>query len=250
MDFRAREQCWLGQIEQVFGHDGTGGAPTSSHSGDAIFESMRKMLLKRTKLWWNRMFLEQYLAKKMIPRGLRVQVVPTFPVEDLEFITGWEEACGSCSVVFMRLLIGLNTKTIEGLDKEIDLALSELRSKCSEEQLKSYEMQIDKSIEMTVKKISETQASKLTRDIRDYQTQKVYLWRKSTSQQRQIQRSVSNTSLSSNSTQSDLSTSSALTRSGVSYNRPKNRNYHPYKRYKSRNDETPRGENKKASSQP
>lgn len=91
--------------------------------------SLKMLLKRRMRTWWNKASLESYLSKGLIPRRLRVQVFPSFPVEDA-VRTRWEVACGNCSNVFMELLIGLNKKSIETFEAEIEETRTKLTYLC------------------------------------------------------------------------------------------------------------------------
>ncbi|XP_077147704.1 uncharacterized protein LOC143808682 [Ranitomeya variabilis] len=227
MDYKAKEKAWLGQVEQVFG-----GSVSAPQSDDRKWEDLRSsiqdLLIKRTKLWWNRAFLERYVAANMIPRGLRVRVIPTFPVEDAQFVSNWEDTCSTCSLALIKLLINLNSNNICELDKLIDSTQSELRSGCPAEKITIFDLNLEKTLDSVVKKIHESQINKFNRDQRDYQQHTVYLWRKAKTSQQRLKSVPSVTSISSLSEQSDTSSYSIITRSGVTGNRA--RGYHPYKR--------------------
>lgn len=72
MDFRARESAWLLQADAVFKGGISSGESTEKESFIEIKEASKLILHKRTKAWWNKMFLEHYITKGMIPRGLRI----------------------------------------------------------------------------------------------------------------------------------------------------------------------------------
>ncbi|CAJ0952186.1 unnamed protein product [Ranitomeya imitator] len=226
MDYRAREQAWLKQSDQVFGISGVDTQQVTDHSWDDKLSQMKSALLKRSKLWWNRLFLEKYATNNMIPRGLRVRVIPTFPVEDEQFISKWEEACDACSKIFLQLLISQNTGHITELDKTIDGIQAEIRKGCPPDRIEPFESELNKTMDQVVKRIQDNQVSKYNRDLKDYQTKRVYLWRNNNN----IRRVPSNTSISSLSGQSEGSVSSATSYGTSDTHRLRDHAYHPYKR--------------------
>ncbi|XP_077113039.1 uncharacterized protein LOC143768231 [Ranitomeya variabilis] len=84
MDFRAKDKAWLCQIDQVFGVGEAGSQPSVDQTVENQALDIERLLINRTRLWWNRAFLERYISNRLIPRGLRVRVIPAFPVEDEE----------------------------------------------------------------------------------------------------------------------------------------------------------------------
>ncbi|XP_073521193.1 uncharacterized protein [Phyllobates terribilis] len=228
MDYRAKERTWHLQAEQVFGAEAGGSQQIGDAKWDDESNNLQGLLCRRTKLWWNRALLETYISRKLIPRGLRVRVVPAFHVEDDEFVAKWEELGNSCSIGFMKLLIGLNTHTIDKLDSLIDASQASIKLDPKSDRLTKFETTTDQMIDDLVKKIQINHAAKLKRDTRDYQMKQVYKWRPSPSARSNVPRMSFAASTSSLSDISDESTSSITTGPGT-YTR-KYRNFHPYKR--------------------
>ncbi|XP_077134931.1 uncharacterized protein LOC143788890 [Ranitomeya variabilis] len=245
MDFRAKDKTWLGQIDQVFGASGVDPQPPTDQTVENQAREIERLLIKRTKIWWNRVFLERYISKKLIPRGLRVRVIPSFPVEDDEFITKWEEACGTCSLTFMQLLVDLNTKSISNLDKNIDEVEVNFKQICPVDKINEYESKIEKSLDTCVKKILALQASKFQRDTRDFSSKNVYRWRKANSHVPRIVGAPSESSLSNISDSSEWSTSSMVTRSGPRNKRTRDVDFHPYKRIQHRSPDRKKNNNQR-----
>ncbi|XP_073498656.1 uncharacterized protein [Phyllobates terribilis] len=230
MDYKAKEKSWLSQIDQTFGGSVVDGPVAVEQGWDEKSTFIQKLLIKRTKLWWNKAFLGKYITRQMIPRGLRIRITPTFPVEDATFMSKWEESCTNCSLLLMQLLVDLNSQSIMDLDNQIDVAQTELRSNCPTEKLSNYNIHIDKILDSTVKRIQEVQVSKFNRDMRDYHQKRVYIWRRPGGQGPNFSRKLSNSSATSLSDHSEASSSSIVTRSGTSNKRMREHNFHPYKR--------------------
>ncbi|XP_069620551.1 uncharacterized protein [Ranitomeya imitator] len=228
MDFRAREKAWLEHMDKVFDGGVAGSHQQGDPGWDKKFADMKSLLDRRLRLWWNRSFLGKYISNGMIPRGLRVRVVPSFPVDDVTFINKWEEACNNCSAVLMQLLVDMNTTSINDLDGLIDTAQAEIRSGCPPDRIQQFESSLEKSTDDLVKRIQNNQRVKYTRDLKDYQSKSVYLWRKRNSSH--LQRSGSSTSISSLSGQSDVSSISGSAADNSGAIRLRDHDYHPYKR--------------------
>ncbi|XP_073445070.1 uncharacterized protein [Dendrobates tinctorius] len=227
MDFRAKEKSWLSQMDQVFGANMAGVQPSGDSGFEDKFGSVKILLSKRSKLWWNRSLLEKYKNNKMIPRGLRVKVIPSFPIEDETFIAKWEESCNNCSMFLMQCLIEHNTSTIDSLDLLIDTTLNELRNGYPVDKLQKFEEDLDKSMDSLVKQIQDNQIAKFNRDIKDYQSKRVYMWRRNVVHHSNL-RKTSSLSVSSLSGHSDLSSVSTTATNETS--RLRDHTFHPYRR--------------------
>ncbi|XP_069588550.1 uncharacterized protein [Ranitomeya imitator] len=122
------------------------------------------------------MSLENYISKNLIPRGLRVQIFPSFPVNDVVLRTRWEAACHTCSMTFMTILIDINTKAINDLGLEIDEIYNKLQKECTQEEFDIFKKEIDGFCDEWEKDISASKNKKFQRDLQDKNENKVYRW--------------------------------------------------------------------------
>lgn len=113
----------------------------------ALQKSYKEMVRKRTKSWWNKAALEQYLTCDLIPRGLRIQAFPSFALEDETFKSCWEEACRICSRTFIELLIGYEKRALKQIDKTIQPLQDKLKSTLTPNLHAKSEEQLEKDYE-------------------------------------------------------------------------------------------------------
>ncbi|XP_077137816.1 uncharacterized protein LOC143803948 [Ranitomeya variabilis] len=218
MDYKNRAATWQVQAAQVFESDAANLMTGAQGDGSALQIQIKRLLHKRTRMWWNRALLENYLKKKIIPRGLRIQVFPSFPVSDETFITKWEEICTKSSLQFMELLVDLNKKSVLAVEVEIDDWFGSLKEISTVDNLATFNTTMDKNSDEWEKQIKSNQAKKILRDNNDYQHGTVYRWRHQGSRR---QRSVSFSSVSSSGETSDTSYHSMRTRFGNENKRKK-----------------------------
>ncbi|XP_056408133.1 uncharacterized protein LOC130307190 [Hyla sarda] len=214
MDFTARETAWRSQAENLFGTMmATGGS--DSESTRVLKNSLRNLIHRRTKIWWNRTSLEQYKSRGLIPRGLRIQTFPAYGKEDEVFSKAWEEVCHKSAMTFIQLIVDLNTRTLDALSGEIDSAMKQLQEITSSQEYDIFLKEMEESFVVWEKQIQSQKSSKFQRDVNDYQNQKVYKWKFHTRT-----RSESVSSRTSRDTVSDIS-SIASTSSRVQPHRSK-----------------------------
>ncbi|XP_077121424.1 uncharacterized protein LOC143776201 isoform X2 [Ranitomeya variabilis] len=178
MDFKAREASWQGQINAVFCGGDTGPNTDKGLQYNDIFNEIKNLTHKRTRSWWNRAFLDNYMQRQLIPRGLRIQVTPSFPVDDEEFVKNWEEICNGTSRKLMELLIKLNLGILTKIDDLLDETFTKAKAILTPEQIQTINVQMDKNIDQWVKDIQTKQSSKLMRDQKDFSGGNVYRWRR------------------------------------------------------------------------
>ncbi|KAM4054244.1 uncharacterized protein ACNLHF_006667 [Anomaloglossus baeobatrachus] len=214
MDYKTRDISWKTLCSRAFDGNLPDGMGIEQRGRTELQSNVKRLLHRRTKVWWNRAFLEGYISKQMIPRGLRMQVFPSFPVEDTTFINKWEEICSTSSLKLMELLVGYNSKTLEEVDKELDSTYLELKTISSAEEIAAFDAMMAASSEEWEKAIRETHSKKIMRDMTDYQQLRVYRWRKSVPRFTRG-RSTSVSTVSSVGEASDQSLSPMTTRLGT-----------------------------------
>ncbi|XP_069588840.1 uncharacterized protein [Ranitomeya imitator] len=191
MDFRARDGTWLTQIDSVFKDTNELGMEGNSRGLQENMVEFKDLLRKRTKVWWNHAFLDKYLQKGLIPRGLRVQVFPSFPVDDVDIKERWEECASKCSVGFMEILKEMNAKSLKEMEVDIETLQSSIKKEMSSENLTKFNNEIEKEVEKWVEDIQLTKSKKFQRDMNDRQTGKMYRWRNGNERSRPYYRNES-----------------------------------------------------------
>ncbi|XP_069601587.1 uncharacterized protein [Ranitomeya imitator] len=234
MDTKARELNWLSCMDAVFNGDATQNVSSENGSKLDLKNSMKYLLKKRTRTWWNKASLERYLAKGLIPRGLRVKIMPSFVIEDTLFRTKWEEACNNCSRALIELLIGNNKKSLDKFDVEIESTRIKLSESLTTAEMEALNKDIDNQFQIWEKEVKDTKTKKFQRDLQDLRSGTIYRWQVAPTGSRDIVRSSSFSSLSSREEDSDVRIDNRL------YNLRRNTNSrrgHNYKRKEKRRDE-------------
>ncbi|XP_073532526.1 uncharacterized protein [Phyllobates terribilis] len=145
---------------------------------------LKGLLRRRTRTWWNKAFLFKYIEKSLIPRGLRIQIFPSFPIMDETFKTKWEDLANTCSVGFLTLLRDLNETSLGVMESEIELIQTQLQKELDPAKLKQLNDEVDLECQRWVKEIHANKLQKLSRDINDKQTGSVYRWRSTNARSR------------------------------------------------------------------
>ncbi|XP_073416287.1 uncharacterized protein [Dendrobates tinctorius] len=198
MDFKAREKTWLLQLDKVFNSGSCVVVDSKNRDLTELTIKYKELLQRRIRLWWNKSFLERYISCGPIPRGLRVQIFPSFSIECDQFRNQWEEIASTCSKGFMGLLISNNEGTLSEIDKDLILIQDEINKNLTPETSINFKNEIDNEIEKWEKDIVSVKTKKYQRDSMDAQNNRVYRWRSSLNRRSTSRaRSVSFSSVSS-----------------------------------------------------
>lgn len=81
---------------------------------------IKRLLKKKSNLYWHIEFLSKYVKDNISPLGLRVQVFPSFQNATVEFKTSWEQTLTACSTQLLaQLLIRQYQVELLSLDQDI-----------------------------------------------------------------------------------------------------------------------------------
>ncbi|XP_071999215.1 uncharacterized protein [Engystomops pustulosus] len=228
MDFRAKETTWRSEADALFGNKGATAEDPNLRKVKEIKLKFRNLLHRRTKMWWNKISLETYIQRNLIPRGLRIQIFPSYGLDDALFTTKWEEICTRSSLSLMQVIIDHNTKQMENLDTEISNVQLQINQLLSSTELELFNTEINDAFKIWEKQIKDMKARKFQRDVQDETLGRIYKWKIQKDNLRS--RSSSMASLSSIGAESNASQDSHESRS----RRVNERRFDPYRRQQPR----------------
>ncbi|XP_077155698.1 uncharacterized protein LOC143818193 [Ranitomeya variabilis] len=176
MDLKARESAWRSKAVDIFEQS----VPVVSHDApheikDGIFQ-YRNVLQRKIRLWWNKTTLENYHTKKIVPRGLRVQLFPTYDLGDPELVKRWISAASTCSLEFIQILIDNNATSLEEVDKKLEDLQKSLQKEMQKEQFEKLLREFDTDITKWEDNVSKEKLKKFQRDVTDYDLNKIFRW--------------------------------------------------------------------------
>lgn len=145
---------------------------------EAVVRSLKNLTIRETKQYLHAVTLSDYLRKKMIPRGLRIQKSPALGLNNPKFHDRWCEIVNKCSYDLMALVIKETSDQLAKTKEEI----SELSNKLDNELTDKAKLgEIKKELEQLKEKHhTETKTykrEKFVRDTRDYTSGNIYFWR-------------------------------------------------------------------------
>ncbi|XP_073524312.1 uncharacterized protein [Phyllobates terribilis] len=177
MDFRAQDDTWLLQLDEICNDGGLNGALTVGGNTLSIsINELKDLIRKRTRLWWNIAFLRKYIEKGLIPRGLRVQIFPSFNIDDDTIKNRWEQYSNTCSIGYMNLLIEINQISLSTIETQIEKLQLSFKNEMTADSLKKLNEDIEALAQKWAKETQQAKTKKFQRDTQDKSLQKVYKW--------------------------------------------------------------------------
>ncbi|XP_073524606.1 uncharacterized protein [Phyllobates terribilis] len=176
MYLKARMLSWQDKASELF-KPGTAGIFNSTHvDHKELFKKYKNLLQKKTRIWWTKASLDNYHKQKIVPRGLRIQLFPTFGLEDAELNKKWEAAASSCSLTFIEIINERNLNVLGEIDHELDQVHKQMLKDIPAEMLEEFLADMDKKMEKWEENISKSKSKKYQRDISDYENKRVFRW--------------------------------------------------------------------------
>ena len=154
---------------------------TTSRDGtiEGTAKKLENLSQKEVRLDMHRKTLCNYFAKKIIPRGLRIQKEPTLCRENEQFAKRWIEILNKCSIDLMALIVNEIKTELVTVREEINSTISELKNETTDT-VKHDEIfdNINKKKAELEEKLKITKQKKFLRDEQDYKNKEVYSWQK------------------------------------------------------------------------
>ncbi|KAM4052771.1 uncharacterized protein ACNLHF_003938 [Anomaloglossus baeobatrachus] len=176
MDLQAKLTSWQSKATNIFSRSSTYTTTNPSLSSKELTKKYRNLMFKQTKIWWTKTSMENYWDQKIVPRGLRIQIYPTFDLEDDVLIKRWMEAANTCSLEFIKIIIDKNSATLQKLEEEIKNLQESIKAEMDEDAFKEFSVLMTRDSEKWEKNISASKASKYQRDISDFEKNNIFHW--------------------------------------------------------------------------
>lgn len=140
------------------------------------FENLKK---KQIQYNLHTLTLIEYLKTKRIPRGLRLNIRPTFCREDKNFCERWFQVLNKCSLDLIALTIEGIQSHLTTLDKSILDTEAKLKETLNPTELTSFLETTNITLDNYRSETLKIKLNKYRRDLTDYEEGRVYSWRDS-----------------------------------------------------------------------
>lgn len=138
------------------------------------FESLKRKVIQYNL---HTTTLVEYLKAKRIPRGLRINLKPSFCREDKEFCTKWYHILNKCSLDLIALTIEGIQGQIHSINQAVIDTQKKLETQLTSTDLKTYLETVNTSIDQYKTDTLALKLRKYRRDLLDYEEGRVYTWR-------------------------------------------------------------------------
>lgn len=127
------------------------------------------------RAWWDKVTLQKYIQKDMIPRGLRLKKIPTTVFSE-NFKTDWDSILSRCSLQLMELLVKYEEDKLIQLAADITTAETEIQNFKNQSNLQEELTKMQENINKQESSLMAVKKKKFQCDLQDYAQQQVYEW--------------------------------------------------------------------------
>lgn len=142
----------------------------------SLTRELEDLKKSESRFFWHSITLSEYWKAKRIPRGLRMNKIPSFGLDDQSFMSKWEHILNKCSLDLILLIIEKTKAEQHKLKIEVKRVEDEVKSKVSEEKFAEVTDKISSSLSNFMKDLQTYKIRKYERDTKDYADGTVYDW--------------------------------------------------------------------------
>ena len=119
-------------------------------------------------------FLSQCVAEKLVPKGLKLELEPTFGNHDQEFLDNWFSKLNEFSLILMDHIVSYCGKTLEKTNNDISATETALKNAMEQEEFTRIQRAIETNAEATKRQLKQRKFKKYnTLKCKPKDTQKV-----------------------------------------------------------------------------
>lgn len=128
------------------------------------------------KVWWDSTTFTCYIQNHMVPRGLLIKKT-AMSIQTPEFKKRWDDILSDCSIKLMQLIVEDEEIQLKKIDNEIKELESSVKSDFASPNWEKWANTLSTNLKELEERIMSVK-QKFERDLRDYDNNEIYTWRK------------------------------------------------------------------------
>lgn len=140
----------------------------------SLFKELYIAYRDNLKSWWELKSLENYLLNKIVPKGLRVNIVPATRSRSAELLEIWEKEALNSSLRFLQILIEVEKKTYEVSAKNLKELVDKTLKFKGEAEFAKKETALQTSVERYYNLLKERKHNQFVRDLSEFKEKRAF----------------------------------------------------------------------------
>ncbi|CAH2221862.1 Hypothetical predicted protein [Pelobates cultripes] len=167
-DFRSED------VANVFSNKPLGNLNSDSNDINQAFFAIQKLYQTQLRGFWELASLRHYIEQKLVPRGLRPDILLPDKVKTEEQVAEWNSILLDCSAKIMQFLIKLEQESLEKTNGDLDTEIKKIKTFEKEPEFIAMETKLEKNLENFKRNIRHKKHYKFQRDFKDFQEGNIF----------------------------------------------------------------------------
>ncbi|CAH2321553.1 Hypothetical predicted protein [Pelobates cultripes] len=166
----------LGQeeITNVFSTNPLSSQGTINDNINTAFFEIQKIYQEQIKSFWELTSLKQYLEQKLVPRGLRPDILLQDKIQTEEQLSEWNSILLSCSFKLMDFLVKLETNIFETSNLKLKGEIALIKKYKSDDLYTPMEIKLQQNITNFRHHLKIKKHNKFQRDFKDFKSGTIF----------------------------------------------------------------------------
>ncbi|PIO28667.1 hypothetical protein AB205_0117480 [Aquarana catesbeiana] len=143
---------------------------------DKCFIRFQRLLEKKVRIYWHKVYFEKYVEHQIVPWGLRIQIFPNIKKTTDPLKKAWEDNLQACSFSMISMLCQEYEKELNLLDTSINEWLSERAADMSSPRFAQRDKNLRAHLEEYTVEIINNKENKFLRDKLAHTNGYAYRW--------------------------------------------------------------------------
>lgn len=164
---------WLSEAKDIFS-DKQFQQKKYLPSFHTAFKDLTQIYKEQITSWWEVQSLDNYLKNNIVPRGLRISLLPAARARNPGFLTKWEQEATNSSLRLMRLLLDEERNTLETLKQKLAEQIEVVQTFSQEAEFANKEKFLQNTLEKYQYHLKERKHRQFVRDLSDFKENRIY----------------------------------------------------------------------------
>lgn len=162
------------EAEDVFSDKEYTPVNNTTPSLNSTFKDLNERYKQKIKSWREIKWLENYIKNKIVPRGLRIGILPAPRVRSPTFNKKWEEEVTNSSMHLMNLLLEEERINLEASNAKLKETIETALSLKGEGEFSKKEIELQNNIDKFTSVLNERKHKQFVKDLLEFRENRAY----------------------------------------------------------------------------
>lgn len=165
---------WAIEAKRIFSDCELESETETSPTLKTIFKNLYTSYRDNIKSWWEVQSLENYIKANIVPRGLRINILPAPRVRSTQLLETWEKELTSSSVRLMQILLEEEKRNLEITSKNLKSLIDQTLKFKNDPEFSRKEENLQGNIEKFQNVLKDRKHKQFKKDTQEFKDNKAY----------------------------------------------------------------------------